>query len=409
MKDMRSQVLESDVCFDVDFFEGGREILSAAPQGAISWSKTASFSRESHYYYGARYYCPEIGRFIQPDTVLDGLNRYAYCWNNPMNYTDPTGNYIADYSHGAPIHHPDPLTSYPADLSGKGPLGGDSSTTGGSSGTGGSGTNKSDGSESGKKGTPNTGTNATVTPPVANADLSNPYSNGSPGWSAKYGKNPTIPSNSPSSPGSSSPSNPGSESKPGALQEIGNIFKDQFQRWGDTANKFGNGNWEDGFGDIFGHTSTEFWNGAGDWGMALGGVGALGEGLGQAPALVSGAVSKSKSIIASITAVSGAAATTVEITQIAGNLTTKSAARDIINSLGLSAGQAASALSAINRATTTSTISISQQGGNIIIKIARAGNNGFQVIQSIIDTIGSKQVVQLAYDNLGNLVHNHIK
>jgi hypothetical protein len=126
-----------------------------------------------------------------------------------MNYTDPTGNYVADYSHGAPIHHPDPLTSYPADLSGKGPLGGDSSTTGGSSGTGGSGTNKSDGSESGKKGTPNTGTNATVTPPVANADLSNPYSNGSPGWSAKYGKNPTIPSNSPSSPGSSSPSNPG--------------------------------------------------------------------------------------------------------------------------------------------------------------------------------------------------------
>ena len=47
---------------------------------------------EGRYYYGARYYCPEIGRFIQPDTVLDGLNRYAYCWNNPMNYVDPTGN-----------------------------------------------------------------------------------------------------------------------------------------------------------------------------------------------------------------------------------------------------------------------------------------------------------------------------
>ncbi len=56
------------------------------------------------YYYGARYYCPEIGRFIQADTVLDGLNRYAYCWNNPMNYVDPTGMYT-DYSHGAPRHY----------------------------------------------------------------------------------------------------------------------------------------------------------------------------------------------------------------------------------------------------------------------------------------------------------------
>jgi RHS repeat-associated protein len=44
------------------------------------------------YYYGARYYDPELGRFISPDTVLDGLNRYAYCGNNPINYVDPTGN-----------------------------------------------------------------------------------------------------------------------------------------------------------------------------------------------------------------------------------------------------------------------------------------------------------------------------
>jgi RHS repeat-associated protein len=50
------------------------------------------------YYYGARYYCPEIGRFIQPDTILDGLNRYAYCRNNPMNYIDPTGMDTVDDS-----------------------------------------------------------------------------------------------------------------------------------------------------------------------------------------------------------------------------------------------------------------------------------------------------------------------
>ena len=48
------------------------------------------------YYYGARYYDPELGRFIQPDTYLDTLNRYAYCYNNPVNYTDPTGHFPWD-------------------------------------------------------------------------------------------------------------------------------------------------------------------------------------------------------------------------------------------------------------------------------------------------------------------------
>jgi hypothetical protein len=38
-----------------------------------------------------RYYDPELCRFIQADSVLDGLNRYAYCANNPIIYVDPTG------------------------------------------------------------------------------------------------------------------------------------------------------------------------------------------------------------------------------------------------------------------------------------------------------------------------------
>ncbi len=51
----------------------------------------------------ARYYDPELGRFIQPDTVIQDLsnpqsyNRYSYCVNNPLRYTDPTGkDYIGD-------------------------------------------------------------------------------------------------------------------------------------------------------------------------------------------------------------------------------------------------------------------------------------------------------------------------
>ena len=50
------------------------------------------------YYYNARYYDPEIGRFISPDTIIPNyynpqfLNRYSYCLNNPLKYTDPTGH-----------------------------------------------------------------------------------------------------------------------------------------------------------------------------------------------------------------------------------------------------------------------------------------------------------------------------
>ena len=46
------------------------------------------------YYFHARYYDPVLGRFLQADSVLDGLNRYAYCGNNPVVYTDPTGEFF---------------------------------------------------------------------------------------------------------------------------------------------------------------------------------------------------------------------------------------------------------------------------------------------------------------------------
>ena len=44
------------------------------------------------YYLRARYYNPVIGRFTQEDRYRgDGLNLYAYCDNNPINYIDSTG------------------------------------------------------------------------------------------------------------------------------------------------------------------------------------------------------------------------------------------------------------------------------------------------------------------------------
>ena len=58
------------------------------------------YDRETKLYYlNARYYNPEWRRFISPDStdyidpdVPNGLNLYAYCGNDPVNYADPSGN-----------------------------------------------------------------------------------------------------------------------------------------------------------------------------------------------------------------------------------------------------------------------------------------------------------------------------
>lgn len=46
------------------------------------------------YYYAARYYDPYIGRFTQRDPVGDGVNWYAYTYNNPLKFIDPTGRVV---------------------------------------------------------------------------------------------------------------------------------------------------------------------------------------------------------------------------------------------------------------------------------------------------------------------------
>jgi RHS repeat-associated protein len=57
------------------------------------------YDRETKLYYlKARYYNPEWRRFISPDSTEyidaenpNGLNLYAYCYNDPVNYKDPSG------------------------------------------------------------------------------------------------------------------------------------------------------------------------------------------------------------------------------------------------------------------------------------------------------------------------------
>ena len=58
---------------------------------------TASFTGKMYdaeagmYYFNARWYDSEIGRFITEDPARDGIDWYAYCNNNPLRFVDPTG------------------------------------------------------------------------------------------------------------------------------------------------------------------------------------------------------------------------------------------------------------------------------------------------------------------------------
>ena len=58
------------------------------------------------YYYVARYYDPELGRFISADTIIPGAgssqayDRYAYVNNNPINFNDPSWHKYCDVAEG---------------------------------------------------------------------------------------------------------------------------------------------------------------------------------------------------------------------------------------------------------------------------------------------------------------------
>lgn len=47
-------------------------------------------------YMRARYMDPNLGRFVSEDPARDGRNWYAYCDENPVNFTDRNGKFILE-------------------------------------------------------------------------------------------------------------------------------------------------------------------------------------------------------------------------------------------------------------------------------------------------------------------------
>ena len=87
------------------------QILSAShePRATSDYSNPYMFTGRRYddetglYYYRARMYYPELGRFMQPDPLgyWNSMNLYLYCFNNPLIYVDPHGEWITSAVGGA--------------------------------------------------------------------------------------------------------------------------------------------------------------------------------------------------------------------------------------------------------------------------------------------------------------------
>jgi RHS repeat-associated protein len=88
-------------------YPGGESTLPTTFRFTGQRQEVALSAVNGLYDYGARWYDPALGRFIQADTLVpDPYNpldwdRFSYARNNPVRYTDPTGHLVCSDKHVA--------------------------------------------------------------------------------------------------------------------------------------------------------------------------------------------------------------------------------------------------------------------------------------------------------------------
>jgi RHS repeat-associated protein len=82
------------------FYEPYGAVTSGGDSEVKLYTGQFSDSATGQYYYGARYYDPTTGRFVQADPIIQNiyvpqsLNHYSYVLNNPYVYLDPDGRKV---------------------------------------------------------------------------------------------------------------------------------------------------------------------------------------------------------------------------------------------------------------------------------------------------------------------------
>ena len=94
---------ENDTCIIYDpHGQRGREALPSFPLTHRGFTGHEHYPNFKIINMNARLYDPVIGRFFSPDNFVQipefsqSFNRYSYCLNNPLKYTDPTGQMWSD-------------------------------------------------------------------------------------------------------------------------------------------------------------------------------------------------------------------------------------------------------------------------------------------------------------------------